>query len=124
MSAELLRRAADRLDELTKAATPGPWVPEGGWSVAGPTPDGWGGGPHLIADTKWRSDTAYIATMHPGVGKALAEWFRTFSECVVDDESLAASYFAEVDSAVDVARAILGESEPTKPVAVSLGGDL
>jgi hypothetical protein len=86
MSADLLREAATTLRERAEAATPGPWshypdtfrtdIPvhrlgsnaaqdAGGVGDVGLTP---AEHPHGFADA------AYIATVHPGVGLALADW--------------------------------------------------
>ena len=87
MSADLLRRAAARLDELAVAATRGPWrvapiakradvrgLPE---NTSG---DYRGDSIATAADSEFgacsQSSAAYIAAMHPGVGKALAAWLR------------------------------------------------
>jgi hypothetical protein len=79
--AELLRAAADRLDELAGKATPGPWHVE--CSHGDPAAQ-----VHLVTDvmrdrygnnsvsTDDHATAAYIAAMHPEVGKALAAWLR------------------------------------------------
>lgn len=68
MSAARLREAARVLRERAEAATPGPWEmfrdPIGIHVESG-------GERGLIADA------VYIATMHPGVGLALADWLDT-----------------------------------------------
>lgn len=92
MSAEELRKAAETLRERAKAATPGPWgftdseaaaslvnIPDDGMVVLyqGDTPVA------LCADEFYENDPGepapfndaqWIATMHPGVGLAIAEW--------------------------------------------------
>ena len=92
MSADKLREAAKVLRERAEAATPGPWY----WEP--PSPDDWPsadeslmssgaaskhGGDEVVL-SGWGhdasgisgsdADRAYIATMHPGVGLALADW--------------------------------------------------
>ncbi|MFF7335406.1 hypothetical protein [Streptomyces sp. NPDC008150] len=75
--ADELRAAADRLRNLATAATPGPWTQTGigdyGWTVSSST--------SALVDTvdseEGRADADYIATMHPGVGLALADWLDT-----------------------------------------------
>lgn len=67
MSAEALRLAADRLEALTAAAQPHPSIR---WLAADELAD-------ALSDNE---DAVYIATMHPGVGKALAAWLRLQAE--------------------------------------------
>ena len=86
MSAAELRQAAETLRERAKAASPGPWrtfehhgrdMTDEGWSEIGAQNDG-----HTVAITYPTGfendypepDAAYIATMHSGVGLALADW--------------------------------------------------
>ena len=80
MSADRLREAAKVLRERATAATPGPWQGRDGasWAAQVCVLDGDG---HPVAATSMTesvpsalSDATYIATMHPGVGLALAEW--------------------------------------------------
>ena len=99
MSAELLRKAASMLREQAKGATPGPWNTDGPFWVdppgkpisemtvearAGVTA---GAERRLVMAGTWDSrseDATYIATMHPGVGLALADWL--VSEAVQAEE--------------------------------------
>lgn len=72
--AERLVAAADLLDKRASEATAGPWtatVKDGGRAWVNT-------GEHERAFSLhgWQADTRYIATMHPEVGKALAEWLR------------------------------------------------
>ena len=104
MSADLLQRAAEMLRERAERATPGPWGVS--WSAVRDTEQ------YAVAAPKRPWDAAHIATLHPGIGLALAD--------VLDLASLAAG-FAELDAAHDgrehtipeqyltLARAILGE---------------
>ena len=79
MSADRLREAARVLRERAEAARDAlgtaPWTFTGiGWNnVQGTTYDGGNGGTEL-ASTITEETAAYIATMHPGVGLALADW--------------------------------------------------
>jgi hypothetical protein len=87
---EELREAATLVRERAQAATPGPWVHVGhgtdgafmgcgyvitdaegceGGDIAGPTGDLYPRGGYSPRD-----DMAWIASMHPGVGLALAAW--------------------------------------------------
>jgi hypothetical protein len=105
MSADELRRAAATLRERANAAQPGPW--ESGercvWSHAD-IPDGvvvgdaaGGGGVYYDADG------AYIATVHPGVGLALADWLDHYASVLQQQHPIA---FA--DDAIALARLING----------------
>ena len=102
---ETLREAAKVLRERAGAATPGPWeaaqdhlthsvgadvrsVPSGGYAAA----DCCG---YQGASTN--EDAAYIATMHPGVALALADWL---------DET--ARWVPIMEEPLAVAEAVLG----------------
>jgi hypothetical protein len=119
MSADLLRQAATLLRERADAAPPGPWHAE--WFgqeyvVLDPTGDSVIESTYVVSDNGIagyrREDCGhvedYIATMHPGVGHALADWLDVNAREWGDDETdwtdplLAAP--------VAVARAVLGET--------------
>ncbi|MFD3520464.1 hypothetical protein [Streptomyces sp. NPDC058653] len=95
-----LRTAAAKLRALATAATPGPWAQAGigdfGWGVDGPsaeTPD----------SDQGRADASFIATMHPGVGAAIADWL----DCWVGiDFSEHAAMPGDLANALCVARQI------------------
>ena len=81
MSAELLRQAATILRERAEAATPGPWEANmhspdmggrHGWDLRGPRNLGPLGA--VVSARMLSGNAHYIATMHPGVGLALAKW--------------------------------------------------
>jgi hypothetical protein len=110
MTSDLLRQAATVLRERADAATPGPWrtdVEIDGVHAGSRTVVRAGVGyrsrvvsvgqtrPH---HSKGEASAAYIATMHPGVGHALADW--------LDNE---ASIMGDHLAALTVARAVLGE---------------
>ena len=125
MSAELLRKAATILRERAEAATPGPWgctserrpryiktaspivVDEADW------------GPDVgdqfqvvtASDSRaWRyADVAYIATMHPGVGLALADWLDLAARHAQLREDDGAPPHAAHTRALTLARLIVGE---------------
>lgn len=79
MSAERLARAAQELRERAEAANEGPWSVDRGWgegySVWAQGFNLGGGHGDLV-----KSDAAYIALMHPGLGLALADWLDNVSE--------------------------------------------
>lgn len=98
MSAALLREAADRLDALADAATPGEW------GVVGPDRNLLNPEPHSSVahiGCQSSSDAVYIAAMSPTVGKALAEWLRDIADS--HDETACPA----VDGATAVAHAVL-----------------
>lgn len=111
MSAERLREAARVLRERAEATT---WVPEcGGWWLPFAEIEGYEPGHYpvaeadsTVAEATTGGTATYIATMHPGVGLALAHW--------LDDlASRAARGFAldddpDMQEAVTVADLILG----------------
>ena len=98
---ETLRKAANLMRERARAATPGPWSADGlEGTLSSPTGD-------VLHVQMWReSDAEHIASWHPVVALAVADW--------LDD---AAAYVAAYpgythaeDTPLRVARAYLGES--------------
>ena len=107
MSADRLRAAAARIREVAGAATTGPWRDSA--TVAGtrysalvsdvqpagrPAGGGWddtsGYGGYLVAESMVAGDRVHIATWHPLVALAVANWLDTearFSETVSDELS-------------------------------------
>lgn len=126
MSAETLRRAADKLEALAQDATPGPWrqhrdEAEMLWHGDQARTYAMDARPGDFTDADWAEwekttgqlghgdlrrseDAAYIAAIHPGVGKALAAWLRWAA-----DQQGTSRWVAIVGPAGDVARQILGE---------------
>ena len=73
MSADVLRQAAEILREQAASATQGQWHADG--SEVGSLFVGLGIWADVVSDAEARpQDATYIATMHPGVGLALAKW--------------------------------------------------
>jgi hypothetical protein len=114
VSAELLQRAAEKLRKLAEIATHPPWdVADDvdGMIVAPPT----GYGALQVADRLAPEDADYIATMHPGVGLALADWLTSIGDAVLrlttegfrvsEDGSLS----EDARHAFRIARTILGD---------------
>jgi hypothetical protein len=110
---EELRFAAKLLRERADAATPGPWqhmcLGSEGCLVLRATGTLRERGPHgrvaRFGQKEWQADHAdaeYVATMHPGVARALADWL---DRTVTDDEYGEVTGF---DEALAVARACLG----------------
>jgi hypothetical protein len=94
--AALLRAAAQHLRSLSQAATPGPWRQHdthlGQYGHTATVLSGERNTTELrawlptMSQESWDetrnvwADAAYIATMHPGVGKALADWLDAAAE--------------------------------------------
>lgn len=116
-AAETLREAAAVLRQRASRATPPPWrdAAPNKWRALvadEPHPDrenpevgGWawdeGYGGCLIGESLMKSDRTYIATMHPGVGLALADWFELIAQGVNPGDDTE-------PAGLDVARLILG----------------
>ena len=108
MTAQTLRDAAKVLRDLigTPSEESEDFIIPGPWSVSGHYPK-FEVVPQLdesydtIARTEYEVEAAYIATMHPGVGLALADWL---------DDAAERRYHTPTppDYALAVARAILG----------------
>lgn len=111
-----LREAAKRLRKLATAATPGPWsvteqhgrdIADEAWSdvrVSSPAGD--------VAITYLSNvieggdeNEAYIASMHPAVALAVADWLDRFADLLYCYGP------AEFDHALAIARAFLGTGE-------------
>ncbi len=78
MSADVLRRAATLMRERAEAATPGPWQTHGQWVRQKMT---WDQPSEFVvsgcADAgiqRQRADAAHIASWHPAVALAVADW--------------------------------------------------
>lgn len=101
MSAAELSKAAATLRERAEDSHMGPWQPDANAVRSGGTAIALTYNSHDDRDQK-RKDAAYIATMHPGVGLALADWL---------DEG-ANGYLIErgymSDKALEIARLING----------------
>jgi hypothetical protein len=139
MSADLLREAAKVLRGRAEAAKPGPWsaadehglMPDAwpAWCVSQMRPGYESMSPEDgyvtdVADVHGDDKTAcpdadYIATMHPGVGLALADWLDDIAAgWMWDDDGAACDWDGmplKLDEAVDshavkVARLILGRA--------------
>lgn len=87
MSAERLREAAALLRERAEAATPGPWHvdPETHRFATIEGPHVRHSAPNYttaVITHGWDSNVEYIATMHPGVGLALADWLDSIAEWI------------------------------------------
>lgn len=123
MSADVLRRAAAKMRERAEAATPGPWhVVASGMGIRTPTPAAYrfirDDREHTVAEA-WdsmtgREDAAHIASWHPAVALAVANWLDEQAGCLEEDATT--FRFATPESreamyadALAVARAYLGE---------------
>lgn len=114
MSAEVLRRAASLMRERAKAATSGPWEfrPRRGFESVRDNPATIGfvdtaGYFVMLREGTWATegDMGYLASWHPAVALAVADWL----ESVVDDGNADFDLInSEGWSALAVARAYLG----------------
>lgn len=93
MSAEELRKAAETLRQRVGTTMPGPWWRDGITVRGGPE-----GRSVASATNAVRANAEYVATMHPGVGLALADW--------LDAEF--AHEFGPTEHAITIARLING----------------
>lgn len=116
MTAEVLRRAAALMRERAEAATSSPWHYENGATGFAPMVVGDSMAVAETFDKPHLSDAQHIASWHPAVALAVADWL---DATAAEHESDAAdprvnSFFAAFDTAADfgaiaVARAYLGE---------------
>ena len=102
MSAETLRRAASLMRQRAEAATEGPWRSQRGpgESVVAATE-----GIAQMTSLRPREDRRHIASWHPAVALAVADWLD------VQAERVEVGFCGKVgEQALTVARAYLGES--------------
>ena len=111
-----LRAAAKLMRERAEAATPGPWEPDPGNNVSDNVRadgrlviDGGGyarldGSKPVVYGAALTADAAHIASWHPAVAAAVADWLDRFADPVYCYGPV------EYDSALNIARAYLGTS--------------
>ena len=103
---ETLREAAKTLRERAEAATPGPWdfsiSEDRAWALTA-------AGEAIVSRSAVDEDATLIATLHPGVALALADWL----DDVADSYAIAKHGFWSV-RALRVAEAVLGGGETHK----------
>jgi hypothetical protein len=89
MSADLLREAAEVLRERAEDANPDPWRADRNAVRTGRDALALTYDIHFGNDTDQTSkDATYIATMHPGVGLALADWLELAANGACCDECM------------------------------------
>lgn len=117
MTAELLRRAAAHLRERAESATPGPWETfetldaETFVSERGRRAFGVVSRPATGRGDYGANNARYIATMHPGVGLALAAWLENSAHHAESREANGMPADQSADPRpLAVARAVLGEA--------------
>ena len=103
MNAETLRNAAEVLRERATAATVAPWEasPVDGLVWADRLGD-------PVSGSTLSEDATYIATVHPGVGLALADWLDYFGDLLAKAEELDMVEERPFRDSLAVARLILG----------------
>lgn len=106
MSAETLRRAASLMRSRAKAATPGPWqvgqdVDSGQRFIYD---ERWTELAEVAEWSRWLGNPQHIASWHPAVALAVADWLDRIGEMYPDGHSIGNHH------ALAVARAYLGES--------------
>lgn len=113
--AEELRAAAAKLRGLTTALGDcrGPWYVVNREQRPYPQRIDNIGVPYVVASTTTDPShpptmADYIATMHPGVGTALADWLELFANTQFDPEATIQETDRSHEYALAVARAILG----------------
>ncbi|HEY9494614.1 MAG TPA: hypothetical protein VIR15_07160 [Intrasporangium sp.] len=114
MTADTLRRAAEVLRALSNGSTEGPWLVghevDGAYAERRTVVRAQGLRVVTVGQTRQHhhreaeANVAFIATMHPGVGLALADWLQLEADRLGWLENYA------TPQALTVARAILGEA--------------
>lgn len=116
-----VRAAAKLLREQAKAATPGPWhvdeVGDFGDKSATLEIARWRGYTNTVNFGEDRATTDYIATMHPSVGLALADWLDEVTKKIGKPGHR--EWHGNEAAALTVARAILGDTAVGGPSAES-----
>ena len=111
MSADTLRKAAALMRERAEAALRGPWEALGSehalgyFDVVQPADMD-----REIAARVWPSNAEHIASWHPAVALAVADWLDGVAWAIDSDDELAEPGFGEPTAAFAVARAYLGEA--------------
>lgn len=101
MSADLLRRAAALMRERAEAATAGPWV------AAGNVVEGVGTvtfDKHMLSN-----DAEHIASWHPAVALAVADWLGRTADIEDDNHDALGWSPLDISAELAVARAYLGD---------------
>jgi hypothetical protein len=113
MSADLLREAAEVLRERIDGSQPSPWYAE--LSILATDDANWwfvcDANGFEVAQTRHsvKAEAAYIATMHPGVGLALADLFEACADGI-ERRGVTARITLTEAQAFDTARLILGRA--------------
>ena len=113
---EELRSAASTLRRTAEQATPGPWAPADGsipygHRVGTADQTDWVAWTGAITEERSEADAAHIATMHPGVSNALADWLDLFAATEFDPEADVMETDRRHECALAVARAINGGAQ-------------
>jgi hypothetical protein len=121
----LLRRAADRLDELALAAAAGPWSADAsipyGHRVGTSGESDWVAWTGEHGEDRSADDARYIAAMHPPTGRAVAAMLRAAADDAEEcdrqnarhprrDGKTRVMYHPMTVAAIGAARNVLGEA--------------
>jgi hypothetical protein len=109
MSAELLRRAAAKMRERAEAVTPGPWSEVADGELMGCFAVVAGGeNQFTIAPAVIPMNAEHIASWHPAVALAVADWLDRCAEFAAREDGNGRPWACDTN-ALKVARAYLGE---------------
>lgn len=132
--AEELRAAAERLREVAKVATPGPWEGEGGDDERPPSVWTAYEGSYVADNIPHPEDAEWIATLSPAIAEPLALWLDTHVQWAQDVQvvffepdtgeviDIDAARWPGLAAALAFARAILAAA-PTPSPTGNPGGD-
>lgn len=107
MSADVLRRAASLMRERAEAATPGPWTEDEILGCACCRAVRWDHRTRVLDASD--NDTPHIASWHPAVALAVADWLEN-SATTIEGLADVGSSVVVPPGCYAVARAYLGES--------------
>lgn len=111
--AERLVAAADLLDQRAWAATAGPWVEAGigeyGWSVISGGDQRSNFGVETEDSEQGKADAAWIARMHPEIGKSLAVALRSSARIAAQAKARKAKPPRHIERLVELADLLLAE---------------
>jgi hypothetical protein len=108
MSSARIKEAAELLRVRAEAATPGPWVTDHAEDVVSTTANSNPWVAHPYKHGRTAHDATFIATMHPGVALALADWLDVMAAFVQSGNDVPGMRGRGLTEALALADAILG----------------